>query len=572
MGKSKYDDLIKHLRERNEEEIELDYSKIEEILKRPLSRSTKNGGITKKSSLVKAVMKADYIVSNNSYKYEVISLRRDPEEAKRRIDQTKVENSDIFLNVIFPHGAGYLKGENNIGHEVIDLFTDDNGGCHYYLNPDGLVDKDNVPKAILSISQVSTGLFKVLNKAVGFKVAKHAQRGGDETSKRADKQKEKYKYNDRSIEEYFSSNSGDTEVYVSYNCEGIYDPLKPIYIVFPSAKNAISNDQARFCRLTSTSTGRATCFKNFSESDKKNLEKLVKDDGLWKKEPVCSFEDFVKEYKKQPDSFSYFKELGIEYSELQYSNAIRFFLRELNASKEFLNILGCDVGEDESFDVERERYSIDLFFSNFKTNVGHSDLSSEKMIIVENKIKAGITPSDDGKTLDEHVKKIFMHVYGLNEDKKLDEPDNKKRLEDIKRFLRIDEAGGQVPSQLSKYYIYAVILAKKRGWKEKQIESNIRCFLLCPDYSKFLYGFDKDGHLSGNTFINDSRLLFLQEKYRLCTYSKILPFFEKEEKDSCEEIRPFLKDFIVSLKVQASDRDDTMERSMIERFYSRSIG
>ncbi|MBQ6730686.1 MAG: hypothetical protein IJR08_02125 [Bacilli bacterium] len=51
-----------------------------------------------------------------------------------------------------------------------------------------------------------------------------------------------------------------------------------------------------------------------------------------------------------------------------------------------------------------------------------------------------------------------------------------------------------------------------------------------------------------------------------------MPVFEKHLEKMVEgKEKYFLSDFVISLKRQANDRDDSLEKSMIEMFYLRSI-
>lgn len=199
------------------------------------------------------------------------------------------------------------------------------------------------------------------------------------------------------------------------------------------------------------------------------------------------------------------------------------------------------------------------------------DNSKEKIVIIENKIKANVTPSDNDKTLKEQVEKVFRSVYQIECSKKLSNQETNE-INTIYKELGINLETKSIPSQLSKYYIYAFILAKKRNWSEEKIKNDINCFFLCPEYSKVLYEVSKGGYLENNTFVGKNEILFLQEKYKFKTYRDILPVFKnclKKEKNR-DKYWYLLEDFTNNIQLQAKDRDESLEQSMIKLFYSRS--
>lgn len=566
-----YTKLVNNLGEREDGCFQLTYSQIEEILEMQLPRSlTEYGGITQKSELGKAILSAGFLFKN-SYKQKTITFTKDEQRALENLENIDVESTEkkinIFLNVVFPHSAEYVNSKGNIGHEIIDIFGGDNGEYHYYLNPWGLVDETNVPNVIISICQASTGLYKILNKAIIDKPEKHSTKKENADDNLYAKQKRKFSYNGKFLEDYFETNPGGSTVLSSFACKGIYEPIRPLYIAFKTFKQ--DRLKKGFYRLVSTTPGRTTFFIKFNQKDQNLLESIVSDDSLWNKDPIKSFKQYANEYE-QSNSFNYFKELGIEEQELQYSNAIRFFLEYYGLTNIFLKKLGCSIGKKEIFLIEREKYNIDLFFTNFSTLDETGDNSQERIVIIENKIKANVTPSDNDKTLKEQVKKVFRYVYEIDEDNELKQ-EQKQEVDDICNDLGISDSTTEVPSQLSKYYIYAFILAKKRKWSPQKIENDIMCFFLCPEYSRVLYEVTDSGYLTNNTFIGKNEVLFLQGKYKLKTYKDILPVFQ-----NCLVKEPkgkhwyFLEDFIDSIKTQSKDRDDTLEQAMIKMFYLRS--
>ena len=571
MKKANYEALTTFLKQLpdSQKTITLTHNRIEKIMG-AFPQSLKNHfGITQKSNLGKAILKAGFVF-NNSYSKHELYLTKNKETADAILkakDTNKITRKQrIIINIVFPQGAGYLSTKGNIGHEIIDIFGADNNRYYYYINPWGLVDDKNVPDVVISICQASTGLYKILNKAVVDKPEKLAVAKKNTGKDLLTGQKKKFKYNDKFLEDYFEENAGDNMVLCSLDCKGIYEPKTPIYFVFDAFKQ--SSPKKGFYRLVSVSTGRTTKFVHFNQSDQLLLEQLVNDKKIWKDEPIKSFKEYARSYETK-QGFNYFKELGIDKQELQYSNALKFFLNEYNLTNSFLKKIGCSISENEKFNIEREEYNIDLLFTNFDRLDKPKNTNNERIVVIENKIKADITPTDEDKTLPQQVEKVFKHIYEINQVTQLNQ-EQKNKYNEICRYLHA-EGEEKTPSQLSKYYIYSVILAMKRGWSKSKIEKDIRCYFLCPKYSEALYETNKEGYLVDNTFVGDNRKIFLQEKYKLITYKDILPVFKKGlDKAKNNKHKYFLEDFIGSIEEQSKDRDDSLEQNMIKMFYLRS--
>lgn len=560
----KYSLLTKYLKEVKENDITFTYDELEDIFGDQLPKTLTNEGITRKSSIGKAILKGGFSIKSNSYNNKKIELSRDTNAQKilNNLQLAKEKKHTIFLNKVFPEGADYLRA--NIGHEIINIFGGDNNEYHYYLNPYGLVNEKEIPDYILSICKVSPKVYKVLNMAVIDCPEEDSIAQKNKAQGLYEKQQKRYKYNGIFLEQYFDSNSSGNTVLASFKCKGIYEPIKPLFITFNYPQSSVKEN---CINLVSIGDGRTTVFKKFNQDDQNKLEEIVTTPGLWQKKPIKSFKDYVAQYKNiRNGGFSYFKELGIEDQELQYSNAIKLFLYDKERIYAFLKHIGCNISKKDNFIIAREHYNIDLLFTNFNLK-DPSGKDEEKIIIIENKIKANITPSDKDKTINEQIEKVYCDIFQRNSS---DFSENDKaQIQKISEFLGVTNSN--VPSQLSKYYIYSVILAKNRDWDDEQIKNNIQCFFLCPEYSRMQYEVNENGYLQNNTFTGKSEKLFLQEKYKLITYKKIYNIFKGFIKPGSKtKSNIFLEDFVEALANQAKERDDSLERKMIELFYQRS--
>lgn len=268
----KYEKLTEQLIKNSYEKVELSYDELEKILDGKLPKTMIKNGLTLKSKIGRSILNGGFIVKSNSAKKKKLILEKNEKLSKKRLNNItpcpKDEiNKKIFLNVIFPKGAKYLNSLENIGHEIIDIFGGDNGEYHYYLNPYGLVDKNNIPNYIISISSVSKRVYKILNLAVVEKEEEDSISKKPDCNDLYEKQKEKFKYNDIFLENYFKDNHSGNTLLSSFRCKGIYEPVDPLYITFN-----LQGKRDNFINLISTNPGRTTNFKVFNKEDQKNLK------------------------------------------------------------------------------------------------------------------------------------------------------------------------------------------------------------------------------------------------------------------------------------------------------------
>lgn len=547
-------------------EVDLTYEDIEKKLGVDLSKSIKENGIGNKHKLNIAFLEAGFVKQRQ--KNGRITFVKNEEEANKILDQITPMNDEdkdtiIYLNVMFPKTAKYFESGNNLGHEIINLFADDNGKYYYYLNSNGKVKKNlgDKPIIVISISKVGPRLYKVLNKAVVERINYDEKKG------------EELEYKGISLREYFKENFDDkTKIFYSFECEGFYEPVKPLFI---SLNAKVLGNNENIINLESTNPGQTTRFTEFNRNDQNKLELMV-DDKNWKYEKSKKFKDYVQRIEEDNKGninvkkFNYFKELGIENQEIQYSNAIKFFLEKGDLVNDFLSSSLKECEMRTPIIISREHYNIDILFTNFdilkiSNSKPNEKTTDEKIIILENKINAGITLTDSSLTIKEHISKIYKDVFGKSD---------KEKAEEIAKELNINLELDEIPSQLSKYYIYALMIAKKRNWDSEIIKENIKCFFLCPQYSKYIYRYNNsDGFLMDNIFVKNGKKLFLQEQYKLITYEEIHNFFKKKStdiKNIDEKFEVFYEDFVEALKIHTDDRDDTLEQRMIDMFVERS--
>ena len=457
-----------------------------------------------------------------------------------RMNNAKV-TSEIIFNNMFPAKASYLNNYDNIGHETINLFQADDGKCYLYLNSDGgygEVADNNI--VVLNIVKVDTSIYQVISKAVDCKNYKN----------------EEIRYGNVEVEDYFENNkNGSSKYAATFKCE-IYKVDKPIYIKFAPKENCTSNknngteiNAKNIVVLGKTKTGRGHWGVK-DESDKKELNKIIDEEKYWSPSKITKFDKQYTTLKTKSEYVEdYFSFLGVEKSELAYSNALVNILKfDTNYVTNFLGELLGKNCKENNFEILREEKNIDILFRDLNKEKG-------KIVIIENKIDAGITLSDGDKTVKEQMEKKEYY----------------KGEKDIRKFFC--EYLSMNASQLSKYYIIAVGWAVEAGWSDEKIKEDIYCYFLCPEYHKLIYKTKND---NGRLNIG----LACDDKYTLITYETLYKLFSNDKKlfsndkkfpiNLLTNYQRWLFDgYVQAISQLAKTRDDSMELKMIRMFIQR---
>lgn len=459
----------------------------------------------------------------------------------------------IILNNVFPN-ATYNTG-NNLYHETINMFQDDDRNFFIHLNPNCRYNYD-APDFVLNIVKAGVGLYKILSKAkVKEKLSYDKQRGDMAT------------YGNVSVGDLFVENRDEEQLYATFRCSGIFETKKDIYLQFPKEKaSSAENKEARYAllnlneacvyRFRKTRIGQSLRVVNIEEDDLNVLQTIIDNNNNWQDKPVGTVKEKREELEKKikvGKCENYFSLLGVDKKELQYSNAIVKILqfREEWISKFLEKALHVENCKQNVFEIKREEENTDILFRDLTKETG-------KIVITENKVEAGLTLSKYNN-LEDQAKAVFRDVFAIEKGKE----EKDRNWENFNNKISAEK--DSLPSQLSKYYLYALCWAIKAGWSEEQIAKNIYCFFLCPNYHEKMYAVD-----------NNKKLTIpyvFAGKYKMITYSTIKDFFEtvkgKNEKDLTKHQKFIVEDFIDAVSVLAKDRDDSVELSMIRMFMER---
>lgn len=414
------------------------------------------------------------------------------------------------------YAGDYLNGDN-IGHEIINLFSDDLGDNYIYVNPLGLINpafNGKVKGVILVRMSDSIHKLEVLGVA---KV--------DENSQISYKSKkltrpERLVEEDEIMDQYLSTHPvsfggvSQSELFAKNKFRGVYennrqitfkakelllpylDEDKKVYLADKKCKDDAT------CRLSDMIFS-SQSLRQYITKDKfpiafNEISKLINDEKLWDKKRKTEQLKDVDKILKEGDSFNYLDIIGKQDDENVFSNLIAYFIsNDKKLLKDFCaEILDVpDISEIAS--VEREKSAngsrIDIYIED-----------SAHAIVIENKIKS--------------------EVNSVNE--------------------RHDFTGELIKSQLEDYYNY---IEEYAGHRQKKY------FILMPNYHRI-----------------DIKKYKHSEVYQKIEYSELLKFFNSHDYQNVSEAN-YYEDFKKALRRHAENYYDDQYTVMKRRFIKRII-
>lgn len=319
----------------------------------------------------------------------------------------------IVLNRVF--SGEYL--EDNIGHEVINLFKSDNGKYYLYLNALGSFHKQwkNRIKSMLLVRTIKGAkMLEVIGLATGLSDVydpELAEKTNDskkpQPKLKADQDafidNNSISYGGVRINDIFCGNSFQQDVCISFEAERVVKPKEPIFITFErgASEEDISIGNATLVKLPGLNAAKAS-LKQYVENRGDSvaaytaLSSLINNKDMWG-------DDFktVEESKAvllPTATETMFDICRIAYSELAYSNTIaHFFEKYPHVFAGFMHEFGIDdFLSGKPLIIKRELYNIDLLFTN-----------GDKTVIIENKIRSGINGLDKRDPKKSQLRKYY---------------------------------------------------------------------------------------------------------------------------------------------------------------------
>ena len=292
-------------------------------------------------------------------------------------------SKEILINQLF--AGKYLDEGENIGHEVINLFKDDDGRNNLYITPSGFVSGHDIKYVFFVRNTSKRTTVEVISMAKGIQVIPIEDN--------------KYiRYAGVSLDRIFNGNlyHGQSDIskqHVTYRAENVYIPRKPIYITidncFSSEDYVLRLDTSKQVIIPQ---GMRTYF---SETDDaiaySQLESIIMNEGLWDDNSTEKLYPDGGVYNEPP---SFLEVIRKEDDENVFSNLLSYFF-EYNRSSfrkfsmDVLSILDMST----AFEIYREtKYRTDIWIE-----------SENDIIVIENKINSGINGiKDDSSQLNNY--------------------------------------------------------------------------------------------------------------------------------------------------------------------------
>ena len=285
---------------------------------------------------------------------------------------------EIVLNRMY--NGDYLN--ENLGHEIINMYRSDNGKHYIYLQYDGKFDKRHAGKVgcvLLVRTLHGRKLLEVLGKAEGLTDVYTPGQTAEVQKKFITKNDIRY---DGALLNHIFDGNKYQYVYITFEAARVVRPKKQLFISFSESMNKESNT----IYLTENNQARASLKQYIDESTPKDyasLYEVIDNPLLWEEECVGG----VGQECAEPRPTTYFDICGTQHYELAYSNAFAYFInRYPHLFQNFIKEqYGREIGDIVS--IHREEYNIDILVR-----------TESELIVIENKIKSHI----NGRVFDRH--------------------------------------------------------------------------------------------------------------------------------------------------------------------------
>ena len=296
--------------------------------------------------------------------------------------------SEIVLNRLF--AGSFL--DDNIGHEIVNMYKADNGANYLYIQPYGTYHMAHAGKIgyVLLVRGISgKQTVEVLGLATGLTEMYDPSLTPTEMREqhKQDIAKEQVSYGRRSILDIFDRSKEKDEiqpVYLSMKAEKVMRPARKVYIVYKGGKG-VDDPDAVIVRLENTNQAKCSLKQYFTENDGdyERIKALIDKKDLW----TIDTQKVEDNPQVEIEEDSFWNVCGIEDYELAWSSALAYFMRKypeliVDFAKE---VLRTDV--KPFYQVERETDNVDILLEN-----------DEEIVVIENKITSkinGIQIKDD---------------------------------------------------------------------------------------------------------------------------------------------------------------------------------
>lgn len=308
------------------------------------------------------------------------------EEVKKRkkVKEEKEKKDAILINKMCT-GSYPI---NNIGHEIINYFEDDeNRKVFYYILPYGKYNnKDyNIKKVILTtkLSNKRVGILAIADVKIEFEIDGEKE----DVHKEQVKKLENVKYNGKKLKDIFVNNKGnETAIYVSFEVENILEPKEKLYI-----SNNINDKNKKEAIIVKHNIPSSSLKGYFIDEDyNKILRFIEKNNELFEKYQPISLKGKNNNLEIE-NEINFLQLIDKENEEQIYTNLIYYWFGRNNLFETFI--------QSKNLIHFLDKYNL---YKEKKLEHGRMDILAisereDKAIIIENKILSGLNGIDKAK-------------------------------------------------------------------------------------------------------------------------------------------------------------------------------
>lgn len=301
---------------------------------------------------------------------------------------------------------------NNIGHEIINFFKDDNGDNYCYVLPYGGYSnnyKGRINKLILtsSLSNQRVEILAIADIDYSKEIYIDGNRGNKIIHKKQIEQLKNITYGGQKLEKIFAKNYGNEEaIYVTFKIKNLIKPKDNIKIYI--SNNIDDKNKPNIIMVNKTipsSSLKGYFIKGETYNDYENIMHFVNNNSnkYFEKYTTYSLKDKSKNLENIKSNINSLQIMDKENEEQIYTNLINYWFSRKNIFKKFLQEMELNDFLYE-YELKKEKRILhgrmDIFALNTDIN---------KAIIIENKILSGLNGIDrnEEKTqLDKYIEDI----------------------------------------------------------------------------------------------------------------------------------------------------------------------
>lgn len=287
-------------------------------------------------------------------------------------------NKDVIILSRMYVGS-YL--EENIGHEVINLFQSDNGNNYIYVNEDGRINpryNDSV-RAVLLVKYIEPGVMEIVAKAEELEQILYKSKGHNSeiTAQAKYIEDNQVTYGGVSINKIYTDQQYGI---ITFKTNHLFLPVKPLYLIEnPEKCQAYENYVLLPEKHFSKQSLKMYYPKERLPKDYGAMEEMLTKSELWKKDNTTQKID-LNDQESTGREKNFLSIIKKEYDELVYSNMLAYFFEQnRKVFTDFVREVLKVKDFSKKYIIKREYHKVDLLIEG-----------ESHVLVIENKIKSKI--------------------------------------------------------------------------------------------------------------------------------------------------------------------------------------